>query len=229
MGSVSTLNRDFPLIDQSFLERQGMVIPEIRFRNQVEKLAALHSAAAPGPVLFVGDSDMRLWSDANGFAEFFADLPALNLGFGGARTWEVLVSFQALILPRQPRVIVYCAGDNDISCQGETGARNAEIGFRLFAELVAAHVPSVTAILYLAIHPSPCDEPLWSYIRQANARIQPFCARSATRLEFVDYLHLLLDSNGRPKPEMFAADDLHFSKQMYRHLGAFLRPKILAL
>ena len=219
-----------PRLTRAELVRRGMTIPGVRFRREIARFAAADRAAppAPGGALFVGDSDIRFWSDGGLFAECFAGLPAVNRGFGGARTWETLLFFEALVPPHRPRVLVYCCGDNDIACLGDGGAQSAVAGFRIFLELVAARAPEVRRVLYLGIHPSPADEPRWGAIGRANCGLRRLCRGSGGLAEFVDYTHLLLDGAGRPRPELFRPDGLHFGPKLYRRLGAFLRPRIEA-
>jgi hypothetical protein len=180
----------------------------------------------PGGIVFVGDSDIRLWRADNGFAEDFAGLPALNRGFGGARTWETLLYFNDLVMPYAPRRIVYCCGDNDIAKLRDQGVASAVQGFRLFLEAVRVNAPSVRRVLYLAIHPSPSDEPLWGFIEQANAQVRTLCERSEGLAEWVDYRHLLLDARGRPRDDCFRPDRLHVTRDFYRQWGSFLRSRL---
>jgi len=210
------------------LNRLGMTIPDVGFRDQIDQFVETDRAVppAPGGILFLGDSDIRFWNDGGRFAENFAGLPVLNRGFGGARTWETLLYFAETVLPSRPRLVVYCCGDNDIAGLGEKGVASAVAGFRLFLDQVRKQAPFVKKILYLGIHPSPSDEPLWGFIEQANALLRPLCRESGGLAEFVDYLHILLDSRGRPRAELFRSDGLHFGPELYRQLGAFLRPRL---
>jgi lysophospholipase L1-like esterase len=212
------------------LVRRGMTVPEVRFRREVARFAAADREAPPaaGGALFVGDSDIRFWNEGGLFAECFAGLPVANRGFGGARTWETLLHFDALVPPHRPRLVVYCCGDNDIARLGGPGAASAVTGFRIFLELLAARAPEVRRALYLGIHPSPSDEPLWDAIARANQGIRKVCRGSGGRAEFVDYNRLLLDGRGRPRPKLFRPDGLHFGAELYRRLGKLLRPRIEA-
>lgn len=225
MPTPSAIDRDFTTDELLAL---GMCIPHSGFADKIGQFAlddAL-SPPEPGGILFVGDSDIGLWREDGLFGECFAGLPVLNRGFGGARTWETLLYFSKLVPPYRPRTIVYCCGDNDIAkLKSEKGATNAVIGFRLFHERVAAWVPETRHIFYLGIHPSPIDAPLWGYIEEANRQLRPLCAAAIMpRVTFVDYLHLLLGTDGRPRDEFFRADRLHFTPEFYRILGSFLRP-----
>jgi lysophospholipase L1-like esterase len=211
------------------LEQRGMLVPEVRFADEIERFVAadVQAPPAPGGILFVGDSDIRLWMESGRFAADFAGLPVVNRGFGGARTWEVLLYFAQLVLPSGPHVIVYCAGDNDIARLKERGAASAVLGFRLFLEQVALHVPETSVVFYLAIHHSPVDAPLWGAIDEANVGLRRLCDDSPLA-RFVDYLHLLSDERGQLRTECFRPDRLHFTADFYRELADFLRPRIEA-
>lgn len=216
---------DLPCTDKR-LRRAGMLVPEIRFQDEIERFEEADRREPPpeGGILFVGDSDIRRW-DGDAFRQHFAGLPVLNRGFGGARTWEVLLFFDRVVLPCRPRVIVYCAGDNDIARLKEDGVRSAVIGFRLFLELVEKHIPETGRVLYLAIHRSPSDKPLWAFIEQTNVELRQLC-RASRIAEFVDYLHLLTSTDGGLLEDFFAPDRLHFTSEFYHRLSAFLRPLV---
>ena len=216
-----------PGYTQEELQALGMVIPGVSFEAEIQRFvdADRLQPPAPGGILFVGDSDIACWNHDNCFAEGFAGLPARNRGFGGARSWEVLIYFEQVVLPYRPRTIVYCAGDNDIANLKESGVASAVTGFRLFLEQVAAFLPETRRVLYLGIHPSPKDEPLWGYIAEANRQILEIC-RTSKVAEFVDFNHLLHGADGKIRPELFRADRLHFTPACYRTLGAFLRPRL---
>jgi hypothetical protein len=218
---------DSPTTEET-LRRAGMLVPEVRFLDEIERFVAADRLASPGlgGILFVGDSDIRYW-DAEALRVHFAGLPVLNRGFGGARTWEVLLYFDRIVLPYRPRVIVYCAGDNDIARLKQDGAGSAVTGFRLFMEATAEHLPETRKVLYLAIHRSPSDEPLWGFIEEANAELRPLC-RQSRLADYVDYLHLLAQPDGRLREDCFASDRLHFTAEFYGRLGAYLRPAVEA-
>ena len=63
-------------------------------------------------IMFVGSSIFRLWRTLK---SDFSPLPVYNQAFGGSRTWEVLHYARELILPHQPKIIVYYCGSNDIN------------------------------------------------------------------------------------------------------------------
>jgi lysophospholipase L1-like esterase len=209
------------------LQALGMKIPGVGFADVIQKYVESDNVQppVPGGILFVGDSDIACWNHDHCFAEGFAGLPVINRGFGGARTWEVLIYFPQVVRPYRPRTIVYCAGDNDIATLKADGVASAVNGFRLFLGQVAAFLPDTRRVLYLGIHPSPSDEPLWGYIAEANRQIVQLC-RDSPVAEFVDFNHLLHDAAGKICPALFRADRLHFTPAFYRTLSAFLRPRL---
>lgn len=216
------------------LQDAGMVIPSVRFEDEIEAFLASDRRRPPSPggILFVGDSDIRFWNDGGQFeADFNAPgrlpLPAINRGFGGARTWEVLLYFPHIVLPHQPSVIVYLAGDNDIASLRAEGARSALTGFRLFLELASEHLPQTRRVLYLPIHRSPVNEQLWDVQRQANEQLQQLCEESALA-DYADYLPLLADDEGYLRQDAFRADGLHWRTHFYAELADWLRPQIIA-
>lgn len=217
------IRSDSIALSKEMLIKLGFQIPSVDFAEEIAAFSRDdRNLVMPVNVLFVGDSDIRRW-DKTVFARHFGDLNALNRGFGGARTWEILIYFDRLVLPHRPRLIVYCAGDNDIAKLGADGVESAVRGFELFIMLVKRHVPEVERVFYLAIHPSPCDKPLWGYIEAANKKLRKLCSQTALAF-FVDYLHLLHDEKNTLYTNYFEADGLHFTAQFYERLSCFLSP-----
>jgi hypothetical protein len=208
------------------LRQLGMEIPRVDFADAIAKFEAADRKHPPQPggILFVGDSDIRRWDAKSGFHESFAGLPVLNRGFGGARTWEVLIYFACVVLPYKPQTIVYCAGDNDIAVLEQRGIVSAVRGFEFFLKEVERFLPETKRVLYLGIHPSPLDEPLWGCIADANRQLIEICGKSKVA-EFIDY-NPLLHAEGKLRAECFLEDRLHFTPAFYRELGAFLRERL---
>lgn len=209
------------------LKSLGLLIPKVSYEDEIAAFQELDRKQRPiqNGILFVGDSDIRYWNFDDQFQKDFAGLPVINRGFGGSKTWEVLLYFNELVLPSNPKVIVYCCGDNDIAVLEQRGISSAVIGFKLFLEQIELKVPSVKKILYMGIHPSPGDEPLWGYIAEANKQLEKLCNFSKM-VSFINYQKLLLDAQGRPKPDCFREDDLHFSPSFYKKWSALLIPII---
>jgi len=209
------------------LRQKGMEVPVVGFEDEIRVFQALDkkSSSISNGILFVGDSDIKYWTINDQFSNDFNGLPVLNRGFGGARTWETLLYFDDLVLPSQPSIIVYCCGDNDIARLGKNGVQSAVLGFQLFVELIKSKADFVKKVLYLEIHPSPVDEHLWSYISEANEKLEEFCNKD-NMLEFVTYKFLLQNESGKLDSENFKEDQYHFSPKFYKRFAEFLKPKL---
>ncbi len=180
-----------------------------RFAAEMNAFAEADAkAAAPSnAVLFVGSSTIRLWPTA----VRFPDLPVINRGFGGSHISDLNHYLDVTVLKYAPDVVVFYAGDNDIAA-GKTPQR--VLGdYRRFVERVQAAKPE-TAIVFVAIKPSPSRWTLWPTMREANALIKAY-ASSRPRLFYADVVPATLGADGQPRPELFQADRLHLSPAGY--------------
>lgn len=189
-----------------------------RFAAEIKGFAEWDSknAAPVEPVLFAGSSSARMWRTH----ESFPDLPVVNRGFGGSHISDVIHYAGQVVLPYKPGVIVFYAGDNDIaagkSAEGVAG------DYRKFVTLVHAQLPA-TRIIFLTIKPSGQRWALWPEANKANQLVEELCKQDK-RLFFADLATPLLDAGGRPRAELFLADQLHLNAQGYAVWTEALRP-----
>jgi lysophospholipase L1-like esterase len=196
-----------------------------RFASEIKAFADWDSknAVPADPVLFVGSSTIRLWRTH----ESFPDLPVINRGFGGSHISDVLHFTDRVVLPYQPRVIVFYAGDNDIA--GGKSAQRVFEDYRKFVALVRAARPGAR-IVFLAIKPSGSRWSLWPEVKKANDLVRDFC-RGDDRLVYADLNASLLTADGTPDPSLFLKDQLHLNPQGYALWTKALAPilqKVLA-
>jgi lysophospholipase L1-like esterase len=189
-----------------------------RFAAEIKAFAEWDSknAAPAHPVLFVGSSTIRLWRTHDSFPQW----PVLNRGFGGSHISDVLHFTDRVVLPYQPQVIVFYAGDNDIAA-GKSAER-VRADYRRFVGLVHARWPQ-TRILFLGIKPSRARWKLWPEMKKANDLIQEL-GRNDSRLLCADLSAPLLGSDGLPVPALFLADQLHLSPKGYEAWSKALAP-----
>jgi lysophospholipase L1-like esterase len=161
----------------------------------------------PGPVLFVGSSSIRLWSSAAAFP----GCGIVNRGFGGAQISDVQHFYEAVVARYRPRAILFYAGDNDVWA-GKSPGRVLE-DFQEFVETVRRDQPDAP-IYFLAIKPSPRRWHLWRDMEEANGLIRAW-AGSQGNVVYVDVATPMLGADGRPRPELFAEDDLHLNEAGY--------------
>lgn len=166
---------------------------------------------APGGVLFVGSSSIRLW---DGLESSFEDEPnVIRRGFGGSHLADCAQHLERLVARYRPRLVFVYAGENDLA-EGRTPAEVLE-SFRRFSEGLRQALPD-TRLVFLSIKPSPAREALLPQMREANRLIERHAAGEPSRLGFIDLHTPMLGADGRPRPELFRADRLHLNAQGYR-------------
>lgn len=209
-----------PLPAQRTATRATVV--DTRWQSSFEAFAAADQqrAPAPGGVLFVGSSSIRLWNDLE---TQFGDTPVLKRGFGGSRMLDVAAHVDQLVLPYKPRLVVVYAGDNDLA-EGRTPAE-VLASFTQFVQRVRAELPN-TRIAYLSIKPSPLRATLMPQAIAANAMIEAYSA-SLPNLDYIDIYSRMLDAEGRPRADLFAGDALHLNPAGYAVWKSAISPHLV--
>ncbi|MHC4738402.1 MAG: GDSL-type esterase/lipase family protein [Planctomycetota bacterium] len=169
-------------------------------------------------VLFVGSSSIVMWKTR----DYFPELKVINRGFGGSQIAEVSYFAERIVFPYRPKAIVFYAGDNDIA-KGKTAQRVFE-DYKNFVKATHTKIPQ-TPIIFIGIKPSLSRWKLWGEMKEANMVIKDFSAGNEN-LFYFDSATPLLGDDGRPKPELFKADQLHLSKEGYKLWTERLRPVI---
>ena len=163
---------------------------------------------APGAVLFIGSSSIRLWKT---LADDFPGQRVLNRGFGGSQITDSVRYAGRIVIPYKPRLIVLYAGGNDINA-----GKSPEQVFDDYGRFVArirAVLPE-TPIAYISIAPNPARWAQVDRVRAANALIEAH-TRTDTRLAFIDVFPRMLGANGEPLPDIYVADRLHMNAKGY--------------
>ncbi len=171
---------------------------------------------AKGGVVFAGSSSVRLWD----VAKAFPDLPAANVGFGGSQIPDCTFFVPRLVVPLEPKTVVFYAGDNDIA-QNRTPEQVRD-DFAAFAAAVHAKLPKCR-VLFLSVKPSGSRWKKYETQQKANALVKEACGKDG-RLKYVDVGTVLLGTDGMPDPEYFVKDQLHLSPKGYEKWNAVLGP-----
>lgn len=179
------------------------------------------SMPAPGQVLFIGSSSIRMWET---LAEDMKPAPVLNRGFGGSKTGEVLAVFDRIVLPYKPSVIVYYGGDNDLGTDN-TDAKAAAEGFIAFDQRVREALPE-TSVFFIAIKPSVQRWKNWDAMKQANELVQNYCEKSPGA-NYLDVATPSLTAEGKPDPTTFLEDGLHLNAAGYRIWARVVRDPVV--
>ena len=174
---------------------------------------------APGGVVFVGSSSIRLWP---ALGDDFPGVHVLQRGFGGSHLSDVVRYAPRIVLPYRPRLIVVYAGDNDL-WEGKS-PDSVFRDYQAFVRLVGQALPE-TRIAYISIKPSGSRWAIADKMRAANAMIREYTAGNP-RLSYVDVFTPMLDSSGNPREDLFVADRLHLSARGYELWRSILLPVV---
>jgi lysophospholipase L1-like esterase len=193
------------------------------YEQEVRAYEAADEAGMPEPggVLFIGSSSIRMWKSLEADMD---PLPVINRGFGGSKTHEVLAVFDRIVLPYEPRVIVYYCGDNDLGTDNTDSEAAAE-GFIAFDRRARAEWPGVQ-VINIPIKPSLARWGNWEAMRRANEMVRAYCERTPGAV-YVDTATPTLDPSGAPDPAMFLGDGLHLSERGYEVWTSVVRPAVM--
>ena len=162
---------------------------------------------AKGGVFFAGSSSIRLWN----LAKSFPDRKYVNVGFGGSEIRDTTHFVDRILVPFEPKAIVFYAGDNDIA--KKRTPEQVRDDFAAFVKAVRAKLPKAK-IYYLPVKPSIARWSMYEVQTKANAHVKAAC-NAEKLLEYIDIVPVTLGADGKPKPEFFVKDGLHMSEAGY--------------
>lgn len=177
------------------------------------------SPPAPGGVVFVGSSSIRMWKT---LAEDFPGTNAINRGFGGSKIRHSVLHAHRIVTPYKPRAVVLYAGDNDIA--GGLTPQQVLADYKEFVAKVREKLPD-TPIYFISIKPSIARWKLVDKIREANRLVKEF-SESEKHLGFVDIFDAMLGEDGKPRPELLLKDGLHMTPAGYEIWRDAVKPVI---
>ena len=192
-----------------------------RFEKDIEAFLVADKQAPPqkGQILFIGSSIFRLWKN---LSQQMAPLPVFNRAFGGSRTADILYYMDKVVLPYEPKIIVYYCGSNDINA--DIKPDDIAANFREFTQRVHARLPQ-TKIFYVSINRAPQKMDRWDWVDDANRQIKEFCEKDK-QLGFIDVNPALFDREGKPRLELYLPDKLHFLEPAYDEFTKIIKPVI---
>ncbi len=168
-------------------------------------------------VEFIGSSTIARWRT---LAQDFPGQPVYNRGFGGSEIVDSTHFAPRVIFPYAPRMIVFRAGGNDLAA-----GKSPEQVFADFKEFVAvahAKLPA-TEIVFISWNPTPSRWKQHEQEKALNRLVENF-VRQTPHLKYIETYDLPLGPDGRPRPELFVADQLHFNAEGYKLLADSVRP-----
>lgn len=181
------------------------------YESEVSQLEARikNGEIAKGANLFYGSSSLTMW---NSLKADLAPYKVENIAFGGSTIEDCVYLFERLVLPCEPKSIIFYAGDNDIG----QGVCHSDIMGR-FEALLAKRAKTLSGIkfTFISIKPSPAQHHQLHKIRLINSYVK-------TRIEELDNIYyldmhsLMYTSDGMPNAELYSDDGLHMSPAGYK-------------
>ncbi len=212
VGTVLRFSRDDPTVWEADIRRF--------------EAADRRDGRPTGLIVFTGSSSIRFWAT---LSADMAPLPVINRGFGGSQVHQVAYYADRIVIPYQPKAVVFYAGENDIAgvyFSKKKTAVEVAAAYRQFCEKVHAALPSVP-IYFISLKPPKARLAYWPIMQAANRLIQDDCASDA-RLHYIDVVPAMLDADGHTRGELFRWDGIHLNARGYQIWTAVVKPILLA-
>jgi lysophospholipase L1-like esterase len=169
-----------------------------------------------GGLLFIGSSTIRFWTT---LAQDLPGQPVINRGFGGSEIVDSTYFADRVIVPYKPRMVFLRAGGNDIFA----GKSPEEVfqDFKGFEAKVHSELPQ-TQIIYIALTPSVSRWGQAEKEKALNEMVKRFVSEHS-KMAYIECYDLSLGPVGKPRPELFRGDKLHFNAEGYKLLAERVR------
>jgi len=193
-----------------------------------EKLA-IKEQMSTVDLVFLGDSITHAF-DNKGLAiwqQYYAPRNALNIGFSGDRTENVLWRLEhGAVDGIAPKLLVLMIGTNNTGHRQDKPEDTA-LGIKTIIETLEQKLPD-TKVLLLGIFPRGAtqDNPLRKINDDTNKIIKDY--HDGERVYYLDINDIFLDDNGGLSKAVMK-DLLHPNKDQYKHWAEAIEPQIIAL
>jgi hypothetical protein len=182
----------------------SMGVPSVAHAQAAES-SAKYSAASPehGGIVFTGSSIFQFWTH---LTDQLAPLPVLNRAIAGTVTQDMLDRIGQLVLPYQPRIVVYYCGSNDISAGADAGPIVERT--KRYIQILHQRSPD-TFFYYTSIQKAPEKRARWDVVEAVNREMERY-SRQAPNVGYIDLNPVLFDSRNHVRENLFLPDGLHF-------------------
>jgi lysophospholipase L1-like esterase len=200
-----------------------------RHQKKLDEIRQLQLAGKSSELVFIGDSITQGWENEGQavWSQNFKKYNALNLGFGGDHTENVLWRLQhGEIDGFRPKVVVLMIGTNNTGDRQEDPKTTAA-GVRRIVDEIRQRQPQAKVLL-LAVFPR--DEKPGSLSRRINDRVNSIIGDFADgqKVFFLNINASLMNPDGTlPKDVM--PDMLHLSEKGYALWARSMEPTLLKL
>jgi lysophospholipase L1-like esterase len=206
--------------------RRGLEITRLKPRVPVWALALILASGASaqatpehGGIVFTGSSIFRFWTH---LTDQMAPLPVLNRAIAGTVTYDMLSRIGQLVLPYQPRIVVYYCGSNDISA-GEDAGPIVERTKR-FIQMLHEKSPN-TFFYYTSIQKAPEKRDRWDVVDAVNREMERY-SHQTINVGYIDLNSVLFDKRNNVREDLFLPDGLHFrpDSTAYAEFSQIVKP-----
>ncbi|MBR2540332.1 MAG: Ig-like domain-containing protein [Mogibacterium sp.] len=214
-GTIESAKVTIRVINSGFKKNKKYKGPG-KFKSAVNKIRK--KSDAQGRVIFYGSSSIRKWKT---LAKDMSELEVLNHGFGGSTVNDCLYYADKLIIPYNPKAIVFYAGTNDIGfgySANKIYSRSVE-----FVKYIHNRLPD-TRIYYVSQTKQPKRAKVWKSMKKLNSKMAAYAAGDPL-LTYID-TEPALNVPGRSK--FFVKDGLHYTSEGYKVWTSVIQPVLYA-
>ena len=187
---------------------QYLKAAELPFEKEIAAYEAKFKENLPveNSTMFVGSSTWRLWQKQ--LEQDFAELKAVNVGFGGASIPDLLRAADRIVIPHKPAKIAFFCGGNDVARK-----MTPDIVLSNFKKYLAKiwKVDPLCEIYFVSVTHAPVRNADWPQSDQFNDSVKAL-ADKLDGLYFIDIRPAMNDENGNIREELFLQDRLHLNR-----------------
>jgi lysophospholipase L1-like esterase len=175
-------------------------------------------------IVFMGNSITEGWS--NHHPDFFKNKAYINRGISGQTTPQMLIRFKQDVVNLQPKVVVICAGTNDIA--GNTGPSSLKMIVDNITSMAEIAKVNNIKVVIASVHPA-YDYP-WKKGLQPNEKIpmlndllKEYAAKS--NCIYLDYFTAMVDDKNGLRSDL-GSDGVHPNKKGYEIMAPLAKAAI---
>ena len=199
-----------------------MMIPEIseaqdwanlkRFQKENDSIKM--STSKEYRIIFMGNSITEGWSIHD--PDFFKDKPYVNRGISGQTTPQMLIRFKQDVIDLKPKVVVICAGTNDIA--GNTGPSSLKMIVDNISSMAEIAKANNINVVIASVHPA-FDYP-WKPGLNPNEKIPALnkllkSYSEQNNMIYLDYFSAMVDDKNGLRSDL-GSDGVHPNKKGYK-------------
>lgn len=165
-------------------------------------------------IVFMGNSITESWSAHH--PEFFKNKPYINRGIGGQTTPQMLIRFKQDVVDLKPKVVVICAGTNDIA--GNTGPSSLQMIVDNISAMAEIALANNIKVVIASVHPA--FDYQWKPGLKPNEKIPVLnkllkAYSKQNNIVYLDYFSAMVDDKNGLRSEL-GPDGVHPNKKGYQ-------------